>query len=165
MTPEYLIIHHTATDRDRTTFEAVRQYHIRKGWGDIGYHYFITADGTLWKGRAESEVGAHAQADGMNFKSIGICLTGNFEVERPTDAQITTLETTLERLRAEYSISREQVLGHQEVPNAHTLCPGKNLLAWIQDYRKKEPQPDLKAGLEKQKKELKIKIIDFIQNL
>jgi len=79
---KYLIVHHTATARDTTTFDAVKKYHISKGWGDIGYHYFITADGKIWPGRAENIVGAHASSSDMNFKSLGICLTGNFMDEK-----------------------------------------------------------------------------------
>ena len=132
-------MHHTATKRDTTTFNAIDNYHRKLGWGGCGYHYLITGDGTLWKGRAESKIGCHCRASGMNFKSIGICLTGNFEIEVPTNAQIATLQILLKRLRVKYNIPKEQVLGHREVPNAHTLCPGKNLLAWIRDYKKKKP--------------------------
>jgi len=114
---DYLIIHHSATPRDKTTFEAVRRYHIQKGWGDIGYHFFITADGTIHKGRKEEDVGAHCRASGMNFKSLGICV--------------------------KYLILPDHILGHCEVPGARTLCPGENLLEWVHIYKATLPKKKL----------------------
>ena len=101
---KYLIVHHTATARDTTTFAAVKKYHISKGWGDIGYHYFITADGKIWPGRAENIVGAHASSSDMNFKSLGICLTGNFMDEVPTEAQLSSLKDLVIKLQTKYKL-------------------------------------------------------------
>jgi len=101
---KYLIVHHTATARDTTTFDAVKKYHISKGWGDIGYHYFITADGKIWPGRAENIVGAHASSSDMNFKSLGICLTGNFMDEVPTEAQLSSLKDLVIKLQTKYML-------------------------------------------------------------
>ena len=167
---KYLIIHHTATNRDRTTFEGVKKYHkswayqgriiseaearrliaqgkrVKYPWGDIGYHWFITGDGKLHKGRDEQWVGAHAKTAGysMNYQSLGIALTGNFEVENPAKEQIATLDELLQRLRAKYNIPKEKVLGHREIPHS-TLCPGKNFLPYLRTYRKRveKPEPEI----------------------
>ncbi len=142
---KYLIIHHTATSRDKTTFEAVKKYHIEKGWEDIGYHWFINGKGELQKGRDEKWVGAHASAlkDGvsMNYQSLGVCLAGNFEIEEPSKEQIATLEAVLSDKRAKFGIARTNVLGHQEIP-ASTACPGKNLMPFIRTYRARPEQPE-----------------------
>lgn len=139
----FLIIHHTGTSRDRTTFEAIKRNHIVKGFLDVGYHYLITADGILHKGRDEGFVGVHARAlsngISMNRQSLGICLTGNFEVETPTDNQIATLEGILNDKRAEYGVVRTNVLGHFEIPHA-TACPGRNLMPFIRTYRAGQSQ-------------------------
>jgi len=143
---KYLIVHHTATSRDRTTFESVKRYHTKtRGWGDIGYHWFITGDGMLWKGRDEKWVGAQCnrpKGNSMNFRSLGICLTGNFETEIPNKIQISTLEGILDDLRAKYNIPRENVLGHKEVEGTSTLCPGKNFLPYIKTYRRRTEKPE-----------------------
>ena len=152
---DYLIIHHSATPRDKTTFEAVRRYHIQKGWGDIGYHFFITADGTIHKGRKEEDVGAHCRASGMNFKSLGICLAGNFTKEYPSAKQLKSLSSLLNQLTVKYLILPDHILGHCEVPGARTLCPGENLLEWVHIY---------KATLPK-KKLLYIKLIRILKRL
>jgi len=133
---EYLIVHHTATDRDHTTFEAVKRYHISKGWDDIGYHFFIDGKGGLFVGRPETKVGVHCRASGMNFRSLGICLAGNFETQYPSAVQLLKLSQTLNHLVDKYLILPDQILGHCEVPRARTVCPGKNLLYWLDIYRR-----------------------------
>ncbi len=147
---KYLVIHHTATSRDLTTFEAVKNYHIGLGWGDIGYHWFINGKGELIKGRNEQWVGAHASAlkNGlsMNYQSLGICLTGNFETEEPAKEQIATLEAVLSDKRAKFGIARANVIGHQEIPSA-TACPGKNLLPFIKTYRARPEQSETKKQI------------------
>ena len=128
MTPKYIIIHHTAVSREANAkqFEAIKRYHKSKGWGDIGYHYLIDPDGRLNKGRQDNEIGAHCSHAGMNMKSIGIALSGNFETEKPTDYQIFMLRDILQILSKRYRITRSRILGHKET-GAATACPGKNL--------------------------------------
>lgn len=127
--PEYIIIHHSATKQgDAETF---RRAHKAKGWRDIGYHYVIgngtySGDGEVETGRTEAEDGAHCSADGMNRKSIGICLVGNFDIDKPTPAQMEALERQCRDIMARYKIPASKVLGHGEVKGAATNCPGKN---------------------------------------
>lgn len=133
---KYIIIHHTATLRDSTTFNAVKNYHINQlGWKYIGYNWLITFNGVLHEGRPQNVVGAHTKDDGMNYKSLGISLAGNFENERPTKAQIKTLKGIIKQVRDIYKIPLENVLGHNEVKGTSTLCPGKNLLSIIKEIR------------------------------
>ncbi len=132
----YLIVHHTATARDLTTAEAVRRYHVEsREWDDIGYHYFIEADGRLQKGRADNVRGAHCRADDMNGKSLGICLAGHFDLEPPTIGQMMALAALLKALMAKYEVSAENVLGHGEVSGASTSCPGEVMREWIKIFR------------------------------
>lgn len=132
--PQYIIIHHTAGVKD--TFKSVKVYHISKGWGDIGYHYFIDRDGIEHVGREEDEVGTHCIADGMNFKSIGICLSGNFETEKPTEKQLATMNNILYRVQGTYDIPDTNILYHGQVKGASTLCCGKHLITYL-DNRKR----------------------------
>lgn len=72
----------------------------------------------------------------MNYRSLGVVLCGNFHNnETPTAAQLTTLQTVLDELRQERSIPKERVLGHGEVPESATDCPGNALLPYVQNYR------------------------------
>ena len=127
--PEYIIIHHSATQQGNA--ETFRKAHKAKGWRDIGYHYVVgngtySGDGEVETGRTEAEDGAHCSADGMNRKSIGICLVGDFDKQKPTPAQIEALERLCRDIMSRYKIPVSKVLGHGEVKGAATNCPGKN---------------------------------------
>lgn len=132
----YLIVHHTATARDATTVDGVRRYHMEgRGWEDIGYHYFIGADGVLHGGRAETTRGAHCRSADMNGRSLGICLAGHFDLEAPTIDQLSTLAVVLKALMAKYKIPATRVLGHAEVEGADTSCPGAVMRTWVEIFR------------------------------
>ena len=155
MKPQYLIIHHTATSRDRTTFEAVKKNHIAKGWGNIGYHFFINGKGNLYgfpQARGQDQVGAHCRADGMNYKSLGIALTGNFNIEDPTKEQLDILNKLVQQLKQYWTIPKENVLGHKEVAGSQTACPGKNLMPFIIGLREESSC----ENCDKIKEELKV---------
>lgn len=141
--PEYIIVHNTATPRDNTRFETIRKSHISFGWDNIGYHFFIAGtldgDGQIIEGRPQNQIGSHCSANKMNYRSIGIVLCGNFHStggnEYPTSAQLTSLQQLLDRIRMERRIPKERVMGHGEVPEAATDCPGDHLLTYVKKYR------------------------------
>ncbi len=138
MIPKFIIIHHSASDRDTTGVMAIDSWH-RFRWPNfksslgywVGYHFVITANGTITQCRRENEEGAHTLG-GYNQKSIGICLTGNFETEQPTPAQLTSLQTLLDKVKKEYQIVDSNIKGHRQV--WPTLCPGRNLQNWLEKY-------------------------------
>jgi hypothetical protein len=110
------IVHHTASVGSKWQYDAVRQYHVNKGWGDIGYDWFIEKDGAIKIGRWWFREGAHTI--NHNRTSYGICLAGNFEIEVPTQSQIKNLKALLLTIKL-------PVFGHREFSS--TKCPGKYL--------------------------------------
>lgn len=140
--PEAIIVHHTGgtkadplADTSHHTFETVKNYHISKGWGNIGYHWFIEKSGKIFKGREETQYGAHTI--GMNDKSIGICLAGNFDTTLPTEAQEKSLITMYETLVKRYPVLENKIFPHRKFANR--TCYGKNLADnWAQELVKKE---------------------------
>lgn len=129
-TPKYLIVHHTGgTDTDpladtsNHTFAIVDEWHKQKGWGKIGYHYFIDKQGVLTQGRADNEEGAHTI--GYNLQSLGICLAGNFDATMPTEAQIVTLRNLLAVKTKQYAIPLENIVPHRFASGK--TCYGKLL--------------------------------------
>jgi len=113
-----MIIHHTVSSRDRTTVDDINEWHRYKSFKSslgyyVGYHFVITGDGKITQCRGLLEDGAHTR--GQNHK-IGVVLTGNFEKELPSMAQIKSL---LLILKDDFSTHKDY---------AATLCPGKNLL-------------------------------------
>ena len=157
--PRYIILHHTAGhDVSALTID---KYHANQGFGieivspkplveeyiargfkkttygvlvSIGYHYLVRAEGVVEKGRPDFIQGAHCKAQNMNFRSIGVALTGNFSSKdnadgskghkEPTSDQIKTLDRLLIYLTNVYEVPKENVLLHRDVSGAATLCPG-----------------------------------------
>ncbi|MFW5652879.1 MAG: peptidoglycan recognition family protein, partial [Planctomycetota bacterium] len=67
--------------------------------------------------------GAHVKH--QNEHNVGILCLGNFDRQRPTEAQLTGLATHLQRLVSRYRLPMRHVHTHQEL--AATACPGLNL--------------------------------------
>lgn len=73
-----VIIHCTATSfYQRVTVGDVTDWHKKKGWTDIGYHYFIDLEGKIFVGRPLKTQGAHCKHH--NKDSIGICYEGGLD--------------------------------------------------------------------------------------
>ena len=86
-----IIIHCSATPEGRNLdFEACRHDHIHhRGFSDIGYHFYITRNGEIHRGRPIEKMGAHCK--NHNRHSVGICYEGGLSSGGvPTDTR--TLE-------------------------------------------------------------------------
>ena len=116
---EYLVLHHAAISS--ASPQAIHNMHrYTNGWNGIGYHYYIRKDGTIYRGRPENTIGAHAE--GHNYNSIGMCFEGNFEAEAMGKAQMIAGAELVSDIRRRYSDI--EVVEHRD-ENA-TACPGKN---------------------------------------
>ena len=120
----HLVIHHSAS-KPSTTVEEITAWHIQRGFSGIGYHKIITNDGVIHIGRQENVVPASVQ--GHNKGTLAVCLTGNFETDTPISFQLISLELQIEEWKAKHPNAK--VVGHRDL--AATLCPGKNLYAFI----------------------------------
>jgi len=108
------------------------------GYGDIGYHFVIDPYGNIFQGRDLAWQGAHASG-ANNVQNIGVCLLGNFDEEKPTQAALARCRQLLDNLRSTWRIPRRQVLTHQELRS--TECPGKYLARWVEAYRRAGAAP------------------------
>lgn len=130
-----IVLHCSATRVNQNfTIEALEACHIARGFHGIGYHYYITKDGTLYPGRPESQVGAHAY--GYNRHSIGICYEGGLDAHgRPadtrTEAQKVTMEELLHSLCTDYPDA--EILGHRDLPGVRKECPCFDTRKWLKD--------------------------------
>lgn len=115
---ERIILHHA--DASNCTAEDIDRWHKKNGWTCIGYHFFVKKDGTIYRGRQENSVGAHA--GGANSNSIGICFEGRYETEQMPNAQVEEGKELVAYLKNKYNISKVQK--HSDV--CSTSCPGKN---------------------------------------
>lgn len=119
--PTHIVVHHTAVSYDKNPdqFDATNNYHRSKNFPISslgfynGYHYEIAKDGTVRQARLHTDVGAHCYQEEMNYRSIGVCLDGNFDAELPTDKQMESLSTLIERLQDELHIEDSNVNPHR----------------------------------------------------
>lgn len=98
--------------------------------GDIGYHFIIDRAGRVWQGRDVRYQGAHVRAN--NEHNLGVMVLGNFDLQSPSEAQLTTLRDTLIKLRRQYKVPVNRIYTHQELKS--TECPGTALqpkMVWL----------------------------------
>lgn len=128
---DFLVIHCSATPDERSvTAETIREWHLDRGWDDIGYHFVIERDGSIAEGRELEAIGAHCQ--GVNSVSIGICLIGDKQF---TWMQWCSLKTLVDALLDDYQLELRAVRTHSEFPSAKKqgkTCPNvsKASLYW-----------------------------------
>lgn len=120
-----IIVHCTATiEGVDWTVDDIRKWHIEQNhWDDIGYHYVIYLDGSIHKGRDESQVGAHCY--GYNAHSIGVCYVGGLEkgTKKAKDTRTPEQKEALIRLLMELvcKYPDAEILGHRDLANRK--CP------------------------------------------
>ena len=119
-----LVIHCSAT-RCNVSFpvKRLRECHLQRGFRDIGYHFYITRDGEIHRGRALEKIGAHCR--NHNTHSIGVCYEGGLDANgKPKDTR--TLEqkgallALLRELKRQYP--KALVVGHRDL-NPMKGCP------------------------------------------
>ena len=120
-----LIIHCSATREGQSFgFEQCREDHIRhRGFKDIGYHYYITRDGTVHHGRPLEQVGAHCR--NHNRHSIGVCYEGGLDrLGRPKDTRTLAQKGSLLALVRELKrrFPKALVVGHHDL-DPMKACP------------------------------------------
>lgn len=120
-----VVIHHSSTyvTDDLTTMHEIQTLHMDdRGWADVGYHFCVGLDGTIFEGRWMSVRGTHTEF--YNTGSLGVCLLGNFEEISPTVPQIEATQALVNWLAVRLSLTH--LAGHRDF-NPQTLCPGATL--------------------------------------
>lgn len=132
-TVKRIVLHYSATypdqDLDVSDIDAM---HRARGFSGVGYHFVIKRDGTVQKGRPESQLGAHVL--NHNTGSIGICTIGG--LDRKTGPNVGVDNRTPEQIAAQLKLIRDlltrhpdaEVLGHRDL--GATQCPGFDVRAW-----------------------------------
>jgi N-acetylmuramoyl-L-alanine amidase len=121
-----IIIHCSDSPQGRgDDINTIREWHLERGFKDVGYHYVILENGDVQKGREHSIAGAHAK--GFNSKSLGICLIG---IDSFTEEQYESLAVLIKKLMLKYEINEKNVLGHYMVSDSKT-CPNFNVCEFM----------------------------------
>ena len=132
MTPiNRITLHHDGMTTFTTTsaaaaqprIEAIRSAHRGRGWGDIGYHYVIDPAGRVWQGRPLEWQGAHVGE--QNQGNLGICVLGNYDNQRPSVAQLDSIERFIAQSMRTHGVSIHEIHTHREL--AQPACPGRFL--------------------------------------
>lgn len=130
--PEKIILHHSFTEDNELLedYNAIKRYHTEvRGWSDIGYHWVLEKVGGRlhWiPGRRESTRGAHTKEQNMNYRSIGICIVGNFDEDIPSEEIYREVARKCNEIRKRYpNIGVEDVEPHRKYAT-YKSCPGKN---------------------------------------
>lgn len=114
-----------------------QSYHMdHNGWLDIGYHFLIDGYGRIYLGRPADKLGAHVLNE--NTGRVGINFMQDGRYHGLTVGQKRTLRKLFKRrhgklgLPALKDLARRPgdygVLGHREVPDQATECPGNLIL-------------------------------------
>lgn len=144
-----IVVHCSAT---RPTLDIgaarIREWHLAKGWADIGYHAVLRRNGLVEFGRHFDAMGAHVA--GYNGSTVGVCLVGGLytdgreaEDDFPglfTTPQAHALRDLLRVLLAAYPSA--EIVGHRDLsPDANKdgkitpnewlkSCPGFDVGRW-----------------------------------
>lgn len=119
-----LIVHCSATPEGKDySVDTIRQWHLQRGFSDIGYHYVIYRDGSIHTGRDESIIGAHCT--GHNTNSIGVCYVGGCasDGKTPKDTRTTEQKQSLVKLLKELKTKYPQASIHGHRDFANKACP------------------------------------------
>ncbi len=144
-----VFLHCSASDRpEHDTVEVMREWHLARGWSDVGYHYFIRKDGTVESGRPLER--SPAAQRGHNRSTIAICLHG-LEPDRFTAAQYESVIELCQAIDRAYGVEHGVTFhGHCEVSSK--ACPVFDyrevlgLDASGEPVRAPNPEPDESPG-------------------
>lgn len=128
-----IVMHHSGTSNLKDLAAAeIHKYHRSLGWSGIGYHFVIRKDGTIERGRPLDTIGAHCY--NHNSNTVGICLSGNFDYDRPTKMQMNSAKVLVAWLCQKYHIEADKIVGHRDLIDS-TTCPGANCYPRLDDLR------------------------------
>lgn len=119
-----IILHCSATAEGKDfSVSHIRQWHLARGFSDIGYHYVVYRDGSVHLGRPESVAGAHTS--GQNSCSIGVCYVGGLAADgkTPKDTRTPAQRKALRELVASLQKKYPGATVHGHYEFANKACP------------------------------------------
>lgn len=121
-----IVIHHSGMRDIDMSATYIHDLHVHKNrWAGIGYHFVVRKDGTIEQGRPLNAIGAHSAAN--NEFTVGICLTGNYNIGEPPKSQLNSAVRLVSAICDKYKFEPTDttVFGHKDL--CSTSCPGESL--------------------------------------
>lgn len=126
----YIVIHYSATPEDCPySVEQLRSDHRKKGYEEIGYHFYVRRTGEIIPCRSIIYQGAHVGHH--NRESVAICYEGGLTAikgqkgmtaaDTRTEAQQASMIHIIRYLKQFYPQAR--VIGHRDFPGVNKECP------------------------------------------
>lgn len=150
-------VHHTAGTNDYSRGETadllrgIQDYHMdERGFWDIGYNFLIDRWGRIWEGRGGGITntwhGAHSHS--FNEYVTGVSMMGTFTDDTPPGAAVNGLVSLLAWKLSLHGVSADgqvmhpsgtqpAIIGHRDVPEAVTECPGQALYDMLPEIRRR----------------------------
>lgn len=103
------------------TADAIHSWHLNNGWSGFAYHFFVTKEGKVIRGRPENKLGGHA----LGASSwLGVCFEGNYDREAKMPKAQRDAGIWL-RKYLDKKYGRMKHRKHRDMPMNSTSCPGK----------------------------------------
>lgn len=118
-----VVVHHSA-GFNGSPEQFARQHVDEYNWPGIGYHFVVAKDGTIYQTNDLTTKSYHARD--ANGYSVGVCCIGNFEIESPTEAQLSSLAALIPYLNT-LLVKKLEIVGHGSAPGNSTECPGRKM--------------------------------------
>ncbi len=143
----FIVVHNSGTRQGNARVFDYYHRHVRRMQNGLAYHFVIgngtsTGDGQIEVGdRWRRQInGGHVHSDYLNNISLGICLVGDFNRDRPTRAQLEACEELIRYLRQRCGKAGWHdipVKPHREMnpPRWPTDCPGDDFpYSWFRRF-------------------------------
>ncbi len=166
ITVTHLWVHHSAGQTNSSDFAAVvRSYYVfhtspqpsGNGWADIGYNWLVDPNGVTYQGRAHSfnvQTGGSnpdvqgAHSPGVNSRTMGVCVIGDYTLFTPSAAAVTALRNILAWKANEKGMdvlgtrlintnNYNIISGHRDDVASSTACPGSAFYPTLPSVRRR----------------------------
>lgn len=120
----YLVLHQTGANPSMTPQQLAQQHMSdpQRQWPGIGFHYVVAADGTIYQTNQLETVCYHVIHH--NAAAVGVALAGELSSSQPSEAQVASAAVLLAWLVQELKLPAGSIVGHCELPDQDTDCPG-----------------------------------------
>ncbi|MCA9313762.1 N-acetylmuramoyl-L-alanine amidase, partial [Candidatus Saccharibacteria bacterium] len=120
---DLIVVHCSDSDvKAHDDISVIKEWHLQRGFLDVGYHFFINKNGDIQTGRQLNKAGSHCK--GYNAHSVGICLSGrNYFSEQQFNSAALLIDMLIHFL----DLSITDIVRHCELNPAKT-CPNFSMI-------------------------------------